>query len=324
MQAINIAEAVDISQWEPHQEYGTYPEGARDKTLLYCPDPAPYPFLRPNHLYLFKQSSRRYLEQFWVEIFAYRLGIVMDVIVPPAFAGYQHKNRQSGALIEWFLETGVDNQTEEHILGGDYCQRYLPDFDRKTGRQHNFETVAQIFDDLTKNEPHPLSDWKSYWAKIFIFDALIGNTDRHQDNWGIIVLNPYNQIVRISPVFDNGTSMGHEILSTNLQKFDQQKLIEKYVENGRHHIRWHPSDTHRSSHSELHKLFVGKYPETQQVMLNCLNMVNYESFKTILNDLVAYNAPGFNNFVRLSPDRAAFMLKLLQYRHQRLVHELDR
>jgi hypothetical protein len=55
-----------------------------------------------------------------------------------------------------------------------------------------------------------------FWAKALTFDALIGNTDRHQDNWGIIITRQTeapNKIkkMRISPVFDNGTSMGHEI-----------------------------------------------------------------------------------------------------------------
>jgi hypothetical protein len=32
--------------------------------------------------------------------------------------------------------------------------------------------------------------WLELWVKMFTFDALIGNTDRHQNNWGIIVENP--------------------------------------------------------------------------------------------------------------------------------------
>lgn len=33
-------QAVDISDWRRDQEFAEYPEGARDKTLLYCPSPA--------------------------------------------------------------------------------------------------------------------------------------------------------------------------------------------------------------------------------------------------------------------------------------------
>jgi len=56
--------------------------------LLYCPSPAPFAFLRPGHRYLFKRSSPRYKEQFWVEIVAYRLGLEMGIAVPPTFVAY--------------------------------------------------------------------------------------------------------------------------------------------------------------------------------------------------------------------------------------------
>jgi hypothetical protein len=37
------------------------------------------------------------------------------------------------------------------------------------------------------------------------FDALIGNTDRHHENWGLI----NNE--RLSPLYDNGISLGWRI-----------------------------------------------------------------------------------------------------------------
>lgn len=41
---------------------------------------------------------------------------------------------------------------------------------------------------------------------IPIFDALIGNSDRHHSNWGI-VRNKINEEIRISPLYDNGSSL---------------------------------------------------------------------------------------------------------------------
>lgn len=165
-------QAVDVCNWRRDEEFAQYPEGARDKTLVYCPSPAPYNFLRSGHRYLFKLSSPRYPEQFWMEVFAYLLGIKMDIPVPPAFVAYDSKKNQSGALIEWFLNSIPLLGDENYIPGGDYCQQYIPNFDRKKGKQHNFETVSQIFEDLNKKHPHFNTDWKSYWAKAFIFDAL--------------------------------------------------------------------------------------------------------------------------------------------------------
>lgn len=231
-------EAVDVADWLKDEEFAEYPEGAREKTLFYCPIPSPYQFLKGEHRYLFKRSSHRYPEQFWVEILAYRLGIQMGISVPPAFVAYDRKKNQSGALIEWFLESITLFADEVFIPGGDYCQRYISGFDRKKGTQHNLETAFQIFKDLKESYPSSNLDWKNYWAKVLAFDALIGNTDRHQDNWGIIEhhfkgndLRSYKRI-RFSPVFDNGTSMGHEISPAKFDFYSDNRL-EMYIDRHR-------------------------------------------------------------------------------------------
>lgn len=312
---------IDVSDWRRDEEFAEYPEGARDKTLLYCPSPPPYGFLKENHRYLFKLSSTRYPEQFWVEILAYLIGIQMDIPVPPAVAAFDSKKNQSGALIEWFLKpVTLLGGNETYIPGGDYCQQYIPTFDRKKGKQHNFETITQIFNELGR------SDWKNYWAKTFLFDALIGNTDRHQDNWGIILtpyLHPQNidfkKIMRIAPVFDNGTSMGHEISSTKFKNYENNSNVERYVSKGRHHMKWSINDSMSMEHISMLKKFTKEYPETHQLMIECLNNINLEDFKTILDMLVAFDVP-----VRLTAERADFMLRLLQFRYQRLLHELEK
>jgi hypothetical protein len=49
------------------------------------------------------------------------------------------------------------------------------------------------------------------------------------------------------------------------------------------------------------------------------HFINSEDFKSILDILVAFNVP-----VRLTAERSDFMLRLLQFRHQRLLHELEK
>jgi hypothetical protein len=43
-------------------------------------------------------------------------------------------------------------------------------------------------------------------------------------------------------------------------------------------------------------------------MLDCLKVVNYETFKIMLDNLAAFDV-----LVKLTAERAAFMLKLLQF-----------
>lgn len=92
-------------------------------------------------------------------------------------------------------------------MGRDFCLSSRKN-DGYKGKNHNFRALKKIFTDL-ELENRVTLNWQIYWAKTFLFDALIGNTDRHQDNWSIIQ-DRKNLKIRIFPIFDNGTSMGHE------------------------------------------------------------------------------------------------------------------
>ncbi len=328
MEAKNIAslkQAVDITDWQRDEEFAQYPEGARDKTLVFCPSKEPFPFLLSGHRYLFKRSTLRYPEQFWMEIIAYHLGCQMKVPVPPAFAAFDKKEQQSGALIEWFYFP--QSGTQIYTPGGDFCQQYIANFDRKTGEQHNFETVMKILQDLQIKFPFFTENWKEYWAKAFVFDALIGNTDRHQDNWGIIEkftfteqgeLEEIPKEIRMAPVFDNGTSMGYSILSSKFRDYDDIKKFEKYFRKGRHHMKWSLSDAKRMGHEEMLKRLNEKYPETREIMLDCLKYIDFIAFKDVLNKLTRLEVP-----VKLSAERASFVLKLVEFRCGRLINDLE-
>jgi hypothetical protein len=313
-------QVIDIAKWQRDEEFAEYPEGARDKTLIYCPKPVPFSFLTAGHRYLFKLSNRRYVEQFWVEIFTYHLGLKMKIPVPPAFVAYDSRQKQAGALIEWFLNK---SSHETFIPGGDYCQQYLPDFNRKKGTQHNFKTVSQIFEDINNKYSHSKVNWKNFWAKTFLLDALIGNTDRHQDNWGILESVVYeheqsSEQIRIAPVFDNGTSMAHEIFAEKFHLFNDDKYLERYALKGAHHIRWTLSDI-PCGHVELLNKIIDKYPETRCLMISCLKKVDAKFFENILDSLTKFHVP-----VMLSKNRAIFMLKLLEFRHQNLLNALEK
>lgn len=86
---------------------------------------------------MFKKSVKRYPDQYWGEVVAYQVGDMLGVTVPPAYAAFNSKNGQSGALIEWFYEDGLASL----VSGGNYMQYIYPEYDRKKGTEHNFRWV---------------------------------------------------------------------------------------------------------------------------------------------------------------------------------------
>jgi len=67
----HLDQSIDVSTWIQDDEYAPYPVGTREKALLFCPTNATLDHLIPGHQYLFKESRKRYPEQFWAEIIAY-------------------------------------------------------------------------------------------------------------------------------------------------------------------------------------------------------------------------------------------------------------
>jgi hypothetical protein len=63
-------------------------------------------------------------------------------------------------------------------------------------------------------------------AELFVgylaLDALIGNTDRHHENWGIIgSLEDGNVVLRLAPTFDHASSLGcHELDAQKTRRLD--------------------------------------------------------------------------------------------------------
>ncbi len=57
-------------------------------------------------------------------------------------------------------------------------------------------------------EKHPGSEiiWEQFF-ELLTFDALIGGTDRHYNNWGVLEKADSGKFLRLTPAFDNGVSL---------------------------------------------------------------------------------------------------------------------
>ena len=66
------------------------------------------------------------------------------------------------------------------------------------------------------------------FADLMVFDALICNVDRHLGNFGMIIDNNTNEILRPAPIFDNGFSM------INILTQDELKDIPTAIANMQH------------------------------------------------------------------------------------------
>lgn len=311
--------AIDIADWPGDDEFEIYPEGARDKSLLISPLNSGCAFLIPNHRYLFKHSfqkgNRCHPDQYWAEIIAYRIGCMLNIAVPPAFVAFDSRNNLSGALIEWFLNY-PDQPEERRVPGGDIMVDMIPGYDRKKGKQHNFAAIALYLGIVDKNFTLE-SDWLAFWCDMLFFDAIIGNTDRHQDNWELLWNQVQARHVRMSPVFDNGTSLGYEILESKMDDFFKPDKMKAYINRGRHHIRWQLKDEFQCQHIDLLLQLALKFPRLQERIWQKLSLFMPDQLHSILENFTYYNVP-----VPLSRKRADFICHLVISRYQAIKEQL--
>lgn len=308
---------VDVAAWPGHEDFEKmYPEGTREKRLLVCPDPAPHDFLIADHRYLFKKSFHRYPDQFWVELMAYRIGCLVGVPVPPAFAAHDSRTGECAALIEWFY--GLPGaRPSRYIRGGEFMKRMIPGYDIKRGEQHNVQAIRAL--GKASADTLRTDDWRPHWARVFVFDALIANTDRHQDNWGIVLETSAKGKVRgyWSPAFDNGTSMGYNYFEPKLTTMmADRNQMAAYLRRGTHHARWSKKDAERMQHGDFLVRFCKEFPEARLVMQGCLNFTT-EALEAVILPLTGFRVP-----VPLGEVRAHFTVKLLSYRRDRLLEQL--
>ncbi len=86
--------------------------------------------------------------------------------------------------------------------------------DKKIGTE-----VEDIMEVIQTNKMICSDTSKMFW-KMFIIDALIGNTDRHNGNWGFLI-NVKTQKIEFSPIYDCGSCLNPILEDTEIEKLDE-------------------------------------------------------------------------------------------------------
>lgn len=170
---------IDASNWQELTWYNS--GGTRAKKVLQDPD---------GNEYYFKRSEKKpakdgkpekhYKYEFWNEIIAYQLGkcLGLDIL------------RYDVAIFDGEIGCISPKMTitdEEQLLDiGRFMTALNPNFlpeDNATRTEYTFQLLEDTFDYF---------EISKYWVFIFqtiLFDAIISNTDRHQENWAFIGKN---------------------------------------------------------------------------------------------------------------------------------------
>ena len=227
-------------------------------------------------------------------------------------------------MIEWFYS---EEKGERYVDGARLIGPLIPDFDYKKGKQHNLTTILQLprwpipVLDVEENRQHLLS----HWTQILTFDTIIGNADRHPENWGAVSWSdPEGSPIRtrLSPAFDNGTALSYEQLENNFFKFNDEEYLVRYLtraRRARHHMQWSLDDTGDMNFFDFMRKFVREFPQTKGLILGKLQF-NESDLRARLDGLPGIPVGGE---WRLTPQRLDFTLKLVMKRVSLLKEALE-
>lgn len=132
--------------------------------------------------------------------------IAEELEVPHAKVELALFNGAQGSATESFARDGRELYHGNHVLAGQVLG-----YDATKKFQQSSHTLANIFSAMDRmfRRPATAVAAKQRIATYLVLDALIGNTDRHHENWGILAKRaPKGRKGMIAPSFDHASSLG--------------------------------------------------------------------------------------------------------------------
>lgn len=134
-------------------------------------------------------------------------------------------------------------ETQNTILGiYKYCGKEkivcaCEDFTNEENSLYEFESIAlstnpdkrietelkDIMEVIEESKMVNTKETKEKFWEMFIIDALIGNTDRHNGNWGFIVNNKSKKI-NFAPIYDCGSCLNPMIEDEEIEKITNAEI----------------------------------------------------------------------------------------------------
>lgn len=222
--------------------------------------------------------------QHWAEKIAAEIAAALEIShAQVEFALFQGR---LGSAAKSFASGGWELFHGNQILAGKVLG-YEP---TKKKFQHSNHTLANILAaiDSVFIEPDIARVTKTEFAGYLVLDGLIGNTDRHHENWGILrAREGGGWIGTLAPSFDHASSLGRELLDTSKgmsrERLLRDGLVGRYAERARGGIYWQITDKHGLSPLELVVRAAQIHQELFRPALTELNYLDRDRVQEIID-----------------------------------------
>ncbi|MYC29601.1 MAG: hypothetical protein F4X65_05860 [Chloroflexi bacterium] len=155
---------------------------------------------------------------------------------------------------------------------------------RRRPTQHNLDTIFLVLQ-LTCEQLSPdlIDTTKAQFASYLILDALIGNTDRHHENWGVLLDESQENSLKLAPSFDHASSLGRELSDERRRRHLAEQTIGNYAARARGGIFESEDDNRRPGPLELACQAIESYADVFRPGLEELAMLEEGNILEVLN-----------------------------------------
>ncbi len=185
---------------------------------------------------------------------------------------------------------------------------FEPHFLDSNGNETNGVGV-DLYEIMMTIQEHPflqdIPGVKEHFWNMFIMDALIGNTDRNNSNWGIILKK--DGLKEIAPVYDNGNCLN--------SKWDDEKMRivmndPDKMEAEAYKARRCIFELHGKRVNPYHIIESREYPECSEAVYRLTPQIgnNMDKIQAMINEIPI-----------LSEIQKRFFTSIIQYRYEKVL-----
>jgi hypothetical protein len=182
------------------------------------------------------------------------------------------------------------------IHGNEFLEVIDPNYpkhQRYRAVEHTLAAVMNILEqplvhlpEVLKPLPDGVTDALGVFVGYLILDAWIGNTDRHHENWGLLLHKPGRRRLTLAPSYDHASSLGRELSDearTRRGNPAHGTPVERYARKAK--SAFFPGDggTKALSTFEAVRVAAARRPEAGNAWRNRLREVSHERVRGIVD-----------------------------------------